>query len=230
MAAAAAAAAGGAVPPLVSPQWLAERLGRPGVKVLDVSWYMPAMGEAAGARGWGQGPGPVGQGAEADSCAREAAALRSGRTPRPTPLPPWPRPTPPRHQTPNPRAARDRFAEFKAERIPGARFWDIDGVADAATDLPHMLPPDAAFAAAADALGISNDDTVVVYDCMGLFSAPRAWWTWKVRGPRWREGLSGVWQRMTGGCAGGRRHEGPFTNRSPPSPSPPSHDPGLWPR
>jgi hypothetical protein len=38
-------AAAGDVPPLVSPQWLAERLGKPGVKVLDVSWYMPAMGE-----------------------------------------------------------------------------------------------------------------------------------------------------------------------------------------
>lgn len=118
---AAGAGAGAAVPALVSPQWLAERLGRPGVKVLDVSWYMPAMG-------------------------------------------------------------RDRFAEFKAERIPGARFWDIDGVCDHATDLPHMLPSEAAFGAAADALGVGNGDTVVVYDCMGLFSAPRAWWTWKVFG------------------------------------------------
>jgi hypothetical protein len=37
--------AAAAVPPIVSPQWLAERLGQPDIKVLDVSWYMPAMGE-----------------------------------------------------------------------------------------------------------------------------------------------------------------------------------------
>lgn len=41
----AGAAGGGALPALVSPQWLAERLGQPGVKVLDVSWYLPPMGE-----------------------------------------------------------------------------------------------------------------------------------------------------------------------------------------
>jgi thiosulfate/3-mercaptopyruvate sulfurtransferase len=45
-----------------------------------------------------------------------------------------------------------------------------------------MLPSEEAFAAAADALGISNDDAVVVYDGMGMFSAPRAWWTWRVFG------------------------------------------------
>ncbi|GBF94260.1 3-mercaptopyruvate sulfurtransferase [Raphidocelis subcapitata] len=114
-------AAAGGVPPLVSPQWLAERLGSPGVKVLDVSWYMPAMG-------------------------------------------------------------RDRVADFRAARIPGARFWDIDGVCAPASDLPHMLPSEAAFAAAADALGVANGDTVVLYDGMGAFSSPRAWWTWKVFG------------------------------------------------
>ena len=39
-----------------------------------------------------------------------------------------------------------------------------------------MLPSAEAFAAAMDALGISNSDHVVVYDCSGLFSAARAWW------------------------------------------------------
>lgn len=72
--------------------------------------------------------------------------------------------------------------EFAAERIQGAQFWDIDGVCDPASSLPHMLPSEQAFAAAADALGISNDDAVVVYDGMGLFAAPRAWWTWRVFG------------------------------------------------
>ena len=61
--------------------------------------------------------------------------------------------------------------------IPGAVFFDIDAIADRSTDLPHMLPDEAAFAAAAGALGLSETDTIVVYDGAGLFSAPRVWWT-----------------------------------------------------
>ena len=72
--------------------------------------------------------------------------------------------------------------EFCSRRIPGARFFDIDKVADTSTDLPHMLPSEIAFAAAADALGVTNESTVVVYDGLGTFSAPRAWWTFRVFG------------------------------------------------
>lgn len=81
-----------------------------------------------------------------------------------------------------PPMGRDAQAEFGAERIAGAAFWDIDGVADPGTDLPHMLPSEGAFAAAADALGIANGDALVVYDGLGMFAAPRAWWTWRVFG------------------------------------------------
>lgn len=42
--------------------------------------------------------------------------------------------------------------------------------------MPHMLPSEAAFEQAASALGIQNDDWVVVYDSKGLFSAGRVWW------------------------------------------------------
>ena len=77
---------------------------------------------------------------------------------------------------------KDAVAEYCKERIPGASFFDLDGVADSSTDLPHMLPSENQFAAAADALGITNEDVVVVYDSHGLFSSPRAWWTWRVMG------------------------------------------------
>jgi len=74
-------------------------------------------------------------------------------------------------------------AEFQAKRIPGSAFFDIDGVATLGSGFPHMLPSEAAFAAAADALGVTTSDTVVVlYDRIGTFSCPRAWWTWKVFG------------------------------------------------
>ena len=36
-----------ALPALVSTGWLAERLGRPGLRVLDASWYLPAAGRNA---------------------------------------------------------------------------------------------------------------------------------------------------------------------------------------
>lgn len=108
---------------LVSAEWLHDRLGDPGLRVVDGSWYLPAQN-------------------------------------------------------------RDARAEFIAGHIPGAVFFDIDAVADRSTDLPHMLPDDAVFAGAAGALGLSETDTIVVYDGMGLFSAPRVWWTLRVFGAR----------------------------------------------
>ncbi len=71
---------------------------------------------------------------------------------------------------------RDGYDEYLAGHIPGAVFFDIDAIADKATDLPHMLPPPEAFAAAVGALGIGDGMTLVVYDGAGLFSAPRVWW------------------------------------------------------
>lgn len=96
-----------------------------------------------------------------------------------------------------PNAARNAQAEYLAGHIPGAVFFDIDGIADTSTDLPHMLPSPAEFARAVGALGISEDMTIVVYDEVGLFSAPRVWWTFRAfgaknvvilegGGPKWR--------------------------------------------
>jgi rhodanese-related sulfurtransferase len=76
----------------------------------------------------------------------------------------------------------DPVHQFCAERIPGAQFFDLDKIADTSVDLPHMLPSEDQFAAAADALGITNDDFIVVYDRQGIFSSPRVWWTWRVFG------------------------------------------------
>lgn len=77
---------------------------------------------------------------------------------------------------------RNAKAEYLAGHIPGAVFFDIDAVADHSTDLPHMLPGPADFAKAVSALGISDKDTIVVYDGLGLFSAPRVWWTFRLFG------------------------------------------------
>jgi thiosulfate/3-mercaptopyruvate sulfurtransferase len=108
---------------LVSTEWLTDKLGKPGVTVVDGSFYLPAL-------------------------------------------------------------KRDARAEYLAGHIPGAVFFDIDAVADHSTSLPHMLPDAAQFARDAGALGIGKDDTIVVYDGVGLGGAPRVWWTFRIFGAR----------------------------------------------
>jgi len=82
-----------------------------------------------------------------------------------------------------PQQGRDPRAEFRAARIPGARFLDLDATSDPAADLPHMLPPATHAAASLGALGIGDEDSVVVYDGSGTqMSAPRAWWMLRALG------------------------------------------------
>jgi len=76
-----------------------------------------------------------------------------------------------------PNEPKDGLAEFRRAHIPGARFFDIDAVADADTDLPHMVPAPGRFAKLIGALGVGNDSFVVFYDQKGLASAARGWWT-----------------------------------------------------
>ena len=63
-------------------------------------------------------------------------------------------------------------------------FFDIDAVSDHSTELPHMLPGPTQFGEAVGALGIGDGDTVVVYDSIGLYSAPRVWWTFRIFGAK----------------------------------------------
>ncbi len=79
---------------------------------------------------------------------------------------------------------RDAHAEYRAGHIPGAVFFDIEEVSDHSTELPHMLPGTTQFGQAAGALGIGNDDTIVVYDSRGLYSAARVWWTFRIFGAK----------------------------------------------
>lgn len=108
---------------VVSADWLQERLGTPGLSIIDGSWYLPAHN-------------------------------------------------------------RDAKAEYEAGHIPGAVFFDHDMVVEPDTGLPHSLPHARLFAAFAGSMGISEDDTIVVYDGPGFFSAPRVWWMFRVMGAK----------------------------------------------
>ncbi|QDC08428.1 3-mercaptopyruvate sulfurtransferase [Oceanicola sp. D3] len=108
---------------LVSTDWLAKHLKDPDLRLLDASWYLPAMN-------------------------------------------------------------RDARAEYDKAHIPGARFFDIDEISDARSDLPHMAPPVEKFMSRMRAMGVGDGHQVVVYDGAGLFSAARVWWLFKLMGKK----------------------------------------------
>lgn len=81
-----------------------------------------------------------------------------------------------------PDAGRDARAEYEAEHIPGARFFDIDEISDQRSALPHMAPPPEKFMSRMRAMGIGDGHQVVIYDTKGVWTAPRVWWTFKLMG------------------------------------------------
>lgn len=96
-----------------------------------------------------------------------------------------------------PDAGRDAKAEYASGHIPGARFFDIDEIADKRSGLPHMAPQPEMFISRMRAMGVGDGHQVVVYDGTGLFSAARVWWTFRLMGktdvavldggfPKWR--------------------------------------------
>jgi thiosulfate/3-mercaptopyruvate sulfurtransferase len=107
--------------PIVSTQWLADRLKEPDLRIVDAPFYMPG----------------------------------DPRTPR---------------------------AEFDREHIPGAVLFDLEEIKDRSNPLPHMLASPVAFAEAVGRLGISDGDRIVIYDHMGLMSAGRVWWNFRIMG------------------------------------------------
>jgi len=81
-----------------------------------------------------------------------------------------------------PAASRNGRDEYDTAHIPGAVFFDQDVIADKDSGLPHTLPSPELFARHVGAMGITADETIVVYDGPGMFSAPRVWWMFRVMG------------------------------------------------
>ncbi|MFA8341741.1 MAG: sulfurtransferase [Rhodothermaceae bacterium] len=74
-------------------------------------------------------------------------------------------------------------SEFSGKQIPGARYFDIDNVfSDTSIDLPHMLCSEKQFETEARKLGIDSDSIIIVYDNVGVYSSPRAYWMFKAMG------------------------------------------------
>lgn len=81
-----------------------------------------------------------------------------------------------------PRQGRNAREEFRQAHIPGARFFDVDVIADTGNPLPHMLPGPERFGEAVGRLGIDNRIKVIVYDNNAFMASARAWWTFRVFG------------------------------------------------
>jgi len=81
-----------------------------------------------------------------------------------------------------PTEARDPRAEYDAQHIPGAVFFDIDDIADEASPLPHMLPSAEKFSSRVRKLGLGDGVRIVVYDGGNMMAAARVWWTFRAFG------------------------------------------------
>ena len=74
-----------------------------------------------------------------------------------------------------PSTGRNGRDEYLAQHIPGARYLDIDEVADRSSAVPHTLPSASDFSNAMQALGVDRDDRIVVYDNSATRNAARGW-------------------------------------------------------
>lgn len=71
---------------------------------------------------------------------------------------------------------------YDAHHIPGARFFDIDDVADTDSSLPHMLPSPEKFSSRVRKLGLGDGHRVICYDQNGFLGSARVWWMFRTMG------------------------------------------------
>jgi len=77
---------------------------------------------------------------------------------------------------------RDGKKEFKEKRIPGAIFFDIDYFSDDQSKYPHMLCSKDSFSKKCSEIGIQNNDHIICYDSIGIFSSARVCWMFEQYG------------------------------------------------
>ncbi len=71
---------------------------------------------------------------------------------------------------------------YDAHHIPGARFFDIDDIADTDSPLPHMLPAPEKFSSRVRRMGLGDGHRVICYDQNGFLASARVWWMFRVMG------------------------------------------------
>ncbi|MBI3168573.1 MAG: sulfurtransferase [Chloroflexi bacterium] len=67
--------------------------------------------------------------------------------------------------------------------IPNSLRFDYDNhLREHNTPLPHMMPTPEFFSEEMQKMGIDNDSAIVVYDNVGVYASPRAWWMFRTMG------------------------------------------------
>jgi thiosulfate/3-mercaptopyruvate sulfurtransferase len=94
-----------------------------------------------------------------------------------------------------PSMGRSGRNEYLQAHILGARFLDIDEVADRANPAPHMLPSADNFSQAMERLGIGRGDRIVLYDNSPTRTAARGWFMLRHFGARNLAILDGGFQK-----------------------------------
>jgi|SRR5579883_3306214 len=113
---------------------------------------------------------------------------------------------------------------WERERIPGARFLDVDDDLADRSDLRrgrHPLPSPERFVAALASIGVGRGTQVIAYDDAGGAAAARLWWMVRALGGA-AAVLDGGWPRWVA--------EGRAIERGTPSPIAPSFEPFAAPR
>lgn len=73
--------------------------------------------------------------------------------------------------------------EESFQAIPSARRFDYDTkICKQDSSLPHMMPGADLFQEEVRTLGINSNSVIVIYDDVGLYSSPRAWWMLRAMG------------------------------------------------
>ena len=118
-----------------------------------------------------------------------------------------------------PNEGRDGREAYLRAHIPGARYFDLDEIADIDSPLPHMVPAAGRFAKLVGALGVGDATRVVFYDQNSTMWATRGWWMMRLFGHDATAVLDGgltAWQQAGGPVESGEPAAAsplPFTPR-----------------
>jgi thiosulfate/3-mercaptopyruvate sulfurtransferase len=73
--------------------------------------------------------------------------------------------------------------QFPDIQLKGARHFDMETVfLDKRNNIPNMIPSPKVFQEECQKLGIQKNSVIVIYDNLGIYTSPRAWWMFKVMG------------------------------------------------
>lgn len=68
-------------------------------------------------------------------------------------------------------------------QIKGAIPFDMEKIfVEAGHDIPNMMPSEKVFTEECQKLGIHKNSVIIVYDNLGIYTSPRAWWMFKSMG------------------------------------------------